>query len=432
MRLSAPDKQMPDLDAINLMESRFYANEQPHAVWDYLREHRPVYGQGLPDGSGFWVVTRYHDVRRVLRNHHEFSSRHGTMLSIIDVGLADIASDVMMPDSDPPVHGRLREPVARALAMRVLEQHEARIRQIVRGLLEPALSGEAIDLAAAALLFPMAFTGLLMGVPEADWPSMARATTRTIAYDDPDYEQGNPLATLRSAHHELFAAFSAEIERRRRRHREPDGYDIIDILLSMTVEGQQLTAEQTLMNCYAVLLGANVTTPHAATATVLALAGAPDQYDRLAEHPDLIASCVEEGLRYSSPAMHFMRYSTMDVELGGETIPAGNPVSAWIASANRDGSVFDRPHEFLIDRNPNPHVAFGFGPHYCVGAALARVALNALLSELVRVAERIELVGPVTHLRSTFVAGFKHATIRLIPRERPLDLTLARRRAVVP
>jgi cytochrome P450 len=259
MRLSAPSAgDEPDLGAINLMDSRFYAQSEPHALWNYMRRDRPVYRQELPDGSGFWAVTRYGDVRRVLRNYHEFSSRHGTMLSIIDVALPDIASDQMMPDTDPPLHGRIREPVARALAARALHEHQPRIRQIVRALLEPALAGEVIDLAAAALMFPMAFTGSLMGVPEQDWAAMARATTRTIAYDDPDYAAGEPLPTLRLAHHELFASSAAEIERRRGRA-EPS-QDVIDILLSMTIEGQQLSAEQVLFNCYAVLLGANVTT----------------------------------------------------------------------------------------------------------------------------------------------------------------------------
>lgn len=422
MRLFGPGPvETPDLRALNLMESRFYAEAEPHAVWAYLRRHRPVHWQELPDGGGFWVVTKYRDVRRVLRNYHEFTSRQGTMLSIIDVRLPDIASDEMMPDTDPPVHGRLREPVARALAMRALEEQRPRIRRIVRSLLEPALDGEVIDLAAGALLFPMAFTGSLMGIPERDWKAMAEATTRTIAYDDPDYAVGPPRATLQTAHHELFAAFAEEI--RRRRQRGDADHDIIDILLSMTVDGRRFTDEQALMNCYAVLLGANVTTPHTLTATVLALAAAPDRYDRLVGRPDLIALCVEEGLRYSSPAMHFMRHATRDIQLRGVTIRAGDAVSAWIASANRDEEVFDRPHEFLPDRNPNPHVAFGYGPHYCIGAGLARIALQTFITELTDTAERVEPVGPVSHLRSTFVAGFKHAPVRIHRRRRARDAT---------
>ncbi len=402
------------VDAVDLLDPRTYTHGDPHAIWTYLREHRPVYRAN----DHFWVVTRYDDVSRVLRDSQNFSSRHGTMLSILHADLPDIASDQMMPDSDPPLHGWLRAPVAQALAHRVVRAQEQRLAGIVRELLAPALEGATLDLAQAALMFPMAFTGALMGVPERDWPLLARLTTMTIAYTDPDYATGSPQATLMQAHHDLFSCFAAELDRRDPSPERP--VDLIDVLLSMSVEREPLSREQVLLNAYSLLLGANVTTPHATAVTTLALAERPEQWRRLRENPGLIPSCVEEGLRWSSPAMHFMRHAVTDVSLGGEKIRAGEPVSAWIASANRDERVFTDPFRFDIARTPNRHLTFGFGPHYCIGSGIARLALQVFLTELVRTVERIELAGPVVALESNFVAGLKHLPVRLVPLRQPV------------
>jgi cytochrome P450 len=334
------------------------------------------------------------------------------MLCIVDTGVADIASDQMMPDSDPPLHSRLRTPVARALSSRAIEKQEPQIRRIVDALLAPAREEENFDFAAAAVMFPMAFTGALMGLPEEDFPSLARLTRMTIAYTDPEFTQDPPRLTLRRAHHELFSAFAEEIARR---PRSDPGDDLIGVLMSMTVDGKKLTDTEVIFNCYSLLLGANVTTPTAATAAVLALAERPDEFRRWRADPGLLDSGVEEALRWSSPANHFMRYAVRDVKLRGRQIAAGDAVSAWIGSANRDEDVFDDPFRFDVARQPNRHIAFGFGPHYCVGAPLARFALRILFQELLASFERVELAGPVEHVVSNWVAGIKHMPVRMKP-----------------
>jgi cytochrome P450 len=165
-----------------------------------------------------------------------------------------------------------------------------------------------------------------------------------------------------------------------------------------------LELDEVVYNCYSVLLGANVTAPHVIIGTLLALIERPDSYTQLAER-SAAASAVEEGLRWSSPANHFMRYAVTDTELHGTRIRAGDPLAVWLGSANRDEEVFNRPYHFDIDRRPNRHLAFGFGRHYCVGAPMARLTLNIVFTEITRVVERWELAGPVEHLRSNFVAG---------------------------
>ncbi|MER5770627.1 cytochrome P450 [Streptomyces sp. NPDC001985] len=421
---SAPDTAV-DPGSVNLLDSRFYAEGDPHALWARLRRDQPLHQQPALNGrEAFWAVTRHADVCRVLRSHQEFTSRRGTMLCIVDLNMPDIAAGQMMPDTDPPEHTRLREPLNRALGMRSVQAREAQFRKIALDLLEPALDGEVFDLGQAALMFPMAFAGTLMGIPSEVWAHTARLTTMTIAYDDPDYQQGTPLDTLRQAHHELFAVFHEELKRR---DRSDPGDDLIGVLMSMRFEGEPLTDEQILFNCYSLLLGANVTTPHTTSGTVLALAEHPDQYARLARDPALINTCVEEGLRWTSPASHFMRYAVSDIELHGQLIRAGEPVTAWLGSANRDDAVFPDPYTFDVARTPNRHVAFGYGPHFCIGAGLARVALRLFVSELASRVEGIEPAGTVDHLVSSFVAGFKRMPVRLTarPAALPLPGTLA-------
>lgn len=395
----------------DLLDSRFYARADLHALWTHLRDNEPAYYCDPADGrEPFWVLTRYADVTRVLREHETFSSRRGTMLCIIDLSMPDFASDDMMPDTDPPRHRRLREPLNRVLTPRMVAQHEPAIRQIVFNLLRPALDGEVFDIAAAALMFPMAFTGMLMGVSPDRWQRMSELTTMTIAYDDPDYSVGSPTATVRQAHHELFSTFRDEVNSRTA---DDSAEDLIGILRRMSVDEDPLTEHQIMLNCYALLLGANVTTPHVIGTMVAMMAEHPEQFRRLRDNPELRQSCVQEVLRWSSPASHFMRYAVQDVQMHGRTIRAGEPVSVWLGSANRDERVFRDPWTFDVARRPNRHVAFGSGPHYCIGAGLATLAVTAFLEHLVNLVDKVEIAGDVCNLASNFVAGYKSMPVRM-------------------
>jgi len=414
MRISVPPFQHVEFREADLLDSAWYATSDPHAVWARLREEDPVHYSDPGDGrEPFWVLTRYDDVSRVLREHETFSSRRGTMLCIVDLSMPDIASDDMMPDTDPPRHRQLREPLNRALTPRAVASQEPKIRELVRRTLQPALEGEEFDIAQAALMFPMAFTGSLMGLPSENWPRMSELTTMTIAYDDPDYSTGSSVATLRQAHHELFAYFRDEISRR---SRTDPGEDLIGILRSMNVEEGPLDERQLMLNCYALLLGANVTTPHAVCTMVSKMAEHPEQYERVRANPGLRRRAVDEVLRWASPASHFMRYAVRDVEMHGRTIRAGEPVSVWLGSANRDHRAFDDPYAFDLTRSPNRHVAFGVGPHYCIGSGLATLALTIFLDELLDLVGSVEPAGEVEHLASNFVAGYKRMPVRMTRR----------------
>ncbi|WP_316520116.1 cytochrome P450 [Kitasatospora brasiliensis] len=401
MRITRPDgTQEIDLAAVDLFDPKLYSQGDPHAVWHALRERAPVHRQTLADGRSFWSVTKYHDVNDVLRDHTRFTSAKGTLLSIL--GTDDPAGSKMMAASDPPVHTAMREPMAKVLSHKSLKRRSPQIRAIVHRMLAPLLDGGVWDIGAAAADFPMAFTGSLMGLPEQDWPRLAKLTTMAVAPSDSEFQEGSSHGTLVAAHHELFDYFSRHV----RRHRGGD--DLIGFLIGMEAGGRRLRHDEIVYNCYSLLLGANVTTPHAIASSVLALTEHPEEYRRLLADPALVPGAVDEGLRWSSPANHFMRYAVDDLELRGVEIKKGEALVTWLGSANRDEDVFSDPYRFDITRRPNRHVAFGFGPHYCIGAPLAKISLNLLFEEIVQVVRQFEVAGPVEHLESNFVAGIKH------------------------
>lgn len=384
---------------IDLFEPGTFTTTDVHAVWQAMRRDAPVNWHRVGD-DGFWSVTRYDDVHRVLRDHGTFTSEQGSLLNLL--GKGDPAGGRQMAVTDPPRHARLREPLQRALSVRAVERDVPRIRSLVRELLAPMKDGGVFDFAEAMTAFPMAVIGSWMRLDKSDWPALTRLTSSSIAPDDPAFSgPGDPERTLVRAHRELFAYFQDVVAQRR----ADPGDDLIGMLLDMRVDGARLAASEIVSNCYSLLLGANVTTAQPPSAALLELAGTGVLTDWAAQ-PDLLVSGVEEALRWSSPAQHFMRYARRNVRLRDVTVRAGDAVVAWLGSANRDEDVFSRPGTFDIRRRPNRHVAFGVGPHYCVGHAVARVALRVLFHELLTGFTDIEIVGEPVRLRSNFIAGF--------------------------
>lgn len=400
-----------DLSAVDLTDPRLYSEGDAHSIWRALRLRDPVRWHPTTDSLGFWSVSRFEEGDRVLRDHTYFTSQRGTLLNLL--GKDDPAGGRQMAATDPPRHTRMREPVQRALAVKSVSRHEHRIRDEVRRLLAPAICGEPFDVGPAMMALPMAVTGTIMALPRQDWPHLTRLTTMSIAPDDPEYMlETGPTSTLEAAHRELFAYFQDVVTERR----QSPGDDLISVLITMDAGGRKLGTGEILSNCYSLLLGANVTTPCVPTAALLELAGSGGLADWMS-HPELVMSGVEEALRWASPAVHFMRHAIGDVELAGKKIRSGDAVVVWLASVNRDERVFPEPYTFDIRRRPNRHVAFGSGPHYCVGHSVARTSLRLLFEEMFRMFGDITLAGKPQHLCSNFVAGIKHLPVVALPRQ---------------
>lgn len=416
MRLTPGTGSDIDLGRVDLFDLSLYTSGDPHAIWDVMRRKAPLHHQVLPDGREFWSVTRYDDVCRVLGDHREFTSERGTVVT--HLGVDDVAGGKLLTSTDPPRHTAVRRAIGSRLTAGAVASWEDRIRQAIVRFLEPAGDGGTFDLAEQALLLPAIVTGPILGIPERDWDELVQLTAMVTAPSDPHFQHGSEAATLAISHHELVTYVTEWVKRRRVAGGE-DG-SLLDHLMSVRVGDTLLTDEEIALDGYSILLGANVTTPHTVAGTVHALIERPEQFAKAQADPSLVPNLAEEGLRWSSAACNFMRYAVDDVRIGGGTIPARGAVVAWIGSANRDESQFTDPHTFDITRgNAKRQIAFGFGPHFCIGAPLARLTLRIFFEELLQRFGPIDLAGEPQHLRSYFIAGMTHLPIVAQNRKTP-------------
>lgn len=401
----AESARLPLVD-IDLYDPRSFSAGDPHLAWQTLRKERPVFWQDLPDGRGFWSVTKFDDCCRVLGDYATFTSTRGAILKML--GKLDPAGGHQMAVSDPPRHTQIRRPLQQLLTFRALEPLIPRLDRSIGLLLAPMHDGGAWDLGAAMTALPMIVSGVLLGVPAADYADLVRWGLMTVAPDDPECQLAEGAeATLRQAHHDLFAYFAEQV-RTRRRHMTSD---LIGALMTMQVNGARLSDGEIVSNCYSLLLGANVNTGHVISATILKLINDPEQYARWSRDKAALQPGIREALRWSSPVVHFLRYAVTDVEIRGEHIREGEGVVAWIPSANRDEDVFAEPYVFDINRSPNREIAFGYGSHRCIGAPAAQITLELALRQIFQRVARFELAGKVGHLCSNFTGGITHLPV---------------------
>lgn len=410
MRIGRGEPALVPLAEIDLSDAAVFRDRDQHGAWRTLREQAPVWRHRAPSGADVWSVTRYDSCQRVLNDHKSFTAERGSILDV--VGIGDRAGGVSMALTDPPRHTPLRiraMPVVSTQSVRALETE---IRARIQREIAPWLAGGEHDAVVVARELPMAASGQLIGLEPSDWSSVAYWSMAAIAPDDPAYAVGSRQATLMQAHHELFGAMSSAIRARRK---QPQ-HDLISAFLAVAVEGRRLTDGEIALTLYNIVMGANNTTPQAVCQLLVVLAEQPSIFGQLAADPSLVPTVVEEILRWASPANHFVRHAVRDVELEGTLVPAGAALCAWIASANRDERAFPNPYEFDVRRTPNPHLAFGVGAHYCIGAPAARLLLSQVIEELVANVERIELSGEPVHLAASFVNGLASLPLKFVPR----------------
>ena len=316
---------------------------------------------------------------------------------------------------DPPRHGPLRRVAMPRFTPRGIRSRHDEIDRIAVEVLDDLAAsnqtGEFDFVEHVAAPLPIGVISWILGVPSEDWKLLFRWTNQVIGKDDPEFRQPGetPGQTIRRARGELHNYLTAIIERRRR---EP-GDDIVSQLIASEIDGQSLTDEQLLNYCELIVEAGNETTRNAISGGLLAFSQNMEQWELLKRDPELLPTAVEEILRWVSPIIHFTRTATEDTEIQGATIPAGDKVALFFASANRDEEVFGNPFEFRIDRQPNHHLAFGSGPHFCMGANLARVELETLFRHLLTRLEWFELAGPPELLNSAVNGGIKHLPLRV-------------------
>ena len=406
--MSPPASATSAPPAIDLGDPGLYARGTPHELWRRLRVESPVFWNAPHSGRpGFWALTRYEDTVQVLRDARRFSSEGGNMLSTLARG-ADPAAGRMLVVTDAPRHLKLRQLLARAFAPRTLERLEQTMRATARALVAKAVEqGECDFVADVAARYPVAVICDLLGVPRADWPLMLELTS--VAFASDEEPGGETPSAVRAAHSRILLYYAQLADERRRQPRD----DLISVLAGAQIDGIPLTTEEILLNCDNLIIGGNETTRHAAAGGLLAFAELPGEWRRLQRDRGLVPSAVEEILRWTSPVMHVLRVAREDVEVRGSTVAAGEPVTVWLAAANRDDAIFAEPGRFDVGRAPNDHLTFAWGSHVCLGAFLARLELRVLLEELLARVRVSTLGGEPERVASTFVCGLKRLPLSL-------------------
>jgi cholest-4-en-3-one 26-monooxygenase len=320
-----------------------------------------------------------------------------------------------MIHTDPPRHVPLRKLVSRRFTPRSIAELETQLRAFASDCMDDAAARGEVDFVTdIAHRIPAAITFALLDVPEADWERLAELEHRTIARSDPEFIDGvDASESAAAAGAEIFGYFAELVQARLGDPRD----DLLSQFIRGRIDGEELPWQQVVAEAGLLLAGGLDTTRAAASAgAMLPLLGDRAQFRALWDDPSLLTTGVEEFVRWASPIVSEMRTATRDVGLGGQPIRAGERVVVWGGSCNRDELVFDDPDRFDLRRDPNPHVGFSFGEHFCLGAHLARLTLRVEFETLVERFADVELVGEPVRVRSNFVGGLKHLPVRLVPR----------------
>jgi cholest-4-en-3-one 26-monooxygenase len=396
---------------LDLAEPRTFLDGPPQDFFTWLRTNDPVCWIDSPAAPpGFWAVTKYHDVIAIERDVATFSSARPTAL--IEPESAGAGTDLMMLNQDPPEHTRLRMLVARGFTPKVMKELEPHVREAASRIVgEAARKDEADFVLDFAAELPLVVIAELLGVPYEDRGKIFDWSNRLVGNSDPEYAPASEEETYEAAM-ELFAYAQSLADKRRQRPLD----DIVTTLVSAELEGEKLSEVE--FNVFFLLLSVagNETTRNLISGGMLALMRHPDQQRLLVEQPELIPTAVDEMLRYVTPVMYFRRTVTRDTELRGKHIAAGDAVTLWYGSANRDEDVFEDPQTFDVTRTPNEHIAFGGrGPHYCLGASLAKMEIRLMFEQILSRLPDMELAAEPEQLCSNLINGIKHMRVRYTP-----------------
>lgn len=391
---------------INLTDLDAFVPAVPHEVFTRLRQD-PPYWQDERGGPGFWNFTRYDDVVLINKDNITYSSaRRGALLH--EMAEEDLANQrMMMLNMDPPMHTRYRLLVNKGFTPRMIGQLEERIRAMTNVILDEVLERGACDFVTdVAAELPLQVIAELLGVPQADRHLVFDWSNRMVGSEDPEYSTS--MEAAQTASMELFAYAHQLTEEKKADPHE----DLLSILTRVEVNGESLNELEIDLFFLLLAVAGNETTRNLMAHGMHALLEHRDQYAELVADPSLIPGAVEEMLRWGSPVMHFRRTVTRDTDVNGFPVKEGDKVAIWYISANRDERIFKDPFRFDIRRSPNPHVAFGGGgPHFCLGANLARLEIRVMFEEILRRIPGMEQAGPVQRLRSNFINGIKHLPV---------------------
>ncbi len=398
-------------DDIDLLDSSRFVSGVPHHWFTFLRANAPVWWQEETDGPGFWAVTTHADCTTVNRDYEHFSS-HRKATYIWDIPEDDLAQQqLIMLNMDPPLHTRYRRLVNKGFTPRTIAQLHDRIHAATDDIIDAVIEkGSADFVTEIAAELPLVVIAELLGVPNEDRHRMFDWSNRMIGSQDPEYQTAGEVA--QQASFELYAYASQLFGVKRA---DPHD-DLMSVLTQVEIEGEKLTDLELELFFLLLTVAGNETTRNLISGGMAAFFESPDQWQLLREDRSLLPSAVEEMLRFVTPVMNFRRQAVAGFELSGQRIEEDDKVVFFHISANRDETVFEDPQRFDITRDPNPHMAFGGGgPHFCLGANLARMEIRVMFEHLLDRMPELELDGQVERLQSQFINGVKHIPIAFPP-----------------
>lgn len=419
--MTAAPTDSPDLE-IDIRDTSVFAERLPHDWFTWLRRNAPVYNCAKPGEVPMWLISRHEDITKISRATDMFSS-DATVGGPVGLDDDERAMFTMLGSQnimwiDPPDHTRYRRILSGGFTPRAIKRMEATLRSYAEVILDAAVAkGECdfvSDVAAALPLFAIAD---LLALPD-DWRDKCVGWANTLATpDEPEYQQD--IGAYFDAVGGMFAATEMLVDRARQQNENTD--DVMSLLAHAKVDDEPLTLER-LGSTFILFFGAgSETTRNALTHGLTAFADNPDVYAKLAaadSTDDIWDTAVEEILRWASPAIYMRRVVMKDQELRGQQLRTGDSVVLLYPSGNRDESVFENPFSFNIERAPNPHMTFGAGgPHFCLGAPLARLEIKIFFQEFMKRVPEFKLLAPPERAQSNFLNSIKRLQVDLTPND---------------
>jgi cholest-4-en-3-one 26-monooxygenase len=392
---------------IDLSDPDLFQSGDPLAAFRTLQQQAPVYwNEGVSDR--FYALTKYADVVHVSKKPDLFCSGRGTIIGLEPEG--------SMLSMDDPRHKKLRGLVEKGFTARMVRDLEPHTREVTRMVFDEIGSDQEVDFVdRISAELPLRVICEMLGTPRDDARYLKDLGDVMVGSMDEDY---NPTSSGAvdgpgQAQMEMFNYFKSLATEREKK----PGDDLVSVLLRAEIDGEKFDELDFLIFCMLLVIAGNETTRNLITGGMCLLFDNPDERRRLQDDPELMPTAVEEMLRLTTSVMHFERTATRDTEIRGTKIAEGQKVCMWYVAANRDPEVFTDAERFDVGRKPNPHLAFGGGgPHFCLGASLARQEIRALFETLFELYPSIEQVGSAQRLRSNFIRGIKTLPVKLGPR----------------
>jgi cytochrome P450 len=405
-------------DGFDLIDpARYAANGPPHESWTALRRYSPVHRCEPLDYPPFWAITRHAHICEISKQPDKFLSQPGIAHPRIDQDIdrsQGIGAMRTIIEMDPPEHRSFRKVASSWFTPHAMNRIDAAVqtsaRELVDGLADSTGEGECDFARDVATAHPLRILATILGVPREEEPRILRLTNQLFANEDEELQRPGETReqAIRELGLELYQLFAGIIEDRRKSPRD----DLATVLANGTVNGEPMGPLETFGYYLITFTAGHDTTKNALVGGMHALIENPDELAKLRRDPGLVDSAVEEVVRWATPVNYMRRRAACDTEVGGQKIRKDDWLILFYASANRDEDVFDDPFRFRVDRDPNPHVGFGHGEHFCLGSHLARRSQRALFRELARRLEHVELAGEPKWIQSNFVVGLKHLPIR--------------------